>query len=94
MPRLKYSAASKEDLKEIARFIALDKPDAARLWVTRLREKCRLAATHPEIGDDRSDLGDGIRSTYVGSFIIYFREKEGELEIVRIARGDLEYPFL
>jgi toxin ParE1/3/4 len=78
MPRLRYSAASKEDLKEIARFIAKDKPNAARQWVAKLREKCRLAATHPDIGDDRSDLGEGIRSTYVGSYIIYFREKNRE----------------
>lgn len=52
MPRLRYSAASKQDLKEIARFIAKDEPNAARQWVAKLREKCRLAATHPDIGDD------------------------------------------
>jgi plasmid stabilization system protein ParE len=52
MPRLRYSAAAKEDLKEIARYIAKDKPNAARQWVAKLREKCRLAARHPEIGDD------------------------------------------
>ncbi len=41
MLRLRYSAASKDDLKEIARFIAKDKPVAAncgRWWRTlRLR---------------------------------------------------------
>ena len=94
IPRLRYSAASKEDLKEIARFIARDKPIAARQWVAKLREKCRLAAKHPDIGDDRSDLGEGIRSTYVGSYIIYFRVMDGTLEIVRVVRGDLEFPFL
>lgn len=94
MARLRYSAASKEDLKEIARFIARDKPIAARQWVAKLRDKCRLAAKHPDIGDDRSDLGDSIRSTYVGSYVIYFREKDSTLEIVRVVRGDLEFPFL
>jgi toxin ParE1/3/4 len=94
MLRLRYSAASKEDLKEIAGFIAKDKPVAARQWVEKIREKCRLAAKHPDIGDDRRDLGEGIRSTYVGSYIIYFREREGMLEIVRVVRGDLEFPFL
>ena len=58
------------------------------------REKCRLVAKNSDIGDDRRDLGDGIRSTYVGSYIIYFREKDGTLEIVRVVRGDLEFPFL
>jgi toxin ParE1/3/4 len=94
MLRLRYSAVSKDDLKEIARFIAKDKPVAARQWVAKIREKCRLAANYPEIGDDRHDLGEGIRSTYVGSYIIYFREKNGTLEIVRVVRGDLEFPFL
>lgn len=65
MLRLRYSAASKDDLKEIARFIAKDKPLVAKLWVEKIREKCRLVANHPEIGDDRRDLGEGIRSTYV-----------------------------
>lgn len=67
MLRLRFSAASKDDLKEIARFIAKDKPIAARQWVEKIREKCRLAANYPEIGDDRRDLGEGIRSTFVGS---------------------------
>ena len=91
MLRLRYSAASKEDLKEIAGFIAKDKPVAARQWVEKIREKCRLAAKHSDIGELRRDLGEGIRSTYVGSYIIYFREREGMLEIVR---SDLEFPFL
>lgn len=93
MSRLRYSAAAKEDLKEIARYIAKDKPTAARQWVAKLREKCRLAARHPEIGDERRDLGEGIRSTYVGIYIIFFRENNGTLEIVRVARGDQEFPF-
>ena len=94
MLRLRYSAVSKDDLKEIARFIAKDKPGAARQWVEKIREKCRLDAKNPDIGDDRCDLGEGIRSTYVGNYIIYFREKDDSLEIVRIVRGDLEFPFL
>ena len=94
MLRLRYSAASKDDLKEIACFIAKDKPVAARQWVEKIREKCRLVAKHPDIGDDRRDLGEGILSTYVGSYIIYFREKDSTLEIVRVVRGDLEFPFL
>ncbi len=63
MPRLRYSAASKDDLKAIAVFIAKDKPAAARQWVAKLRDKCRLIAKHPNIGDERPDFGDGIRST-------------------------------
>jgi toxin ParE1/3/4 len=52
-----------------------------------------MLAKHPEVGDYRSDLGDGIRSTYLGNYIIYFRRQENTLEIVRVRRGDLEFPF-
>ncbi|MCC9658875.1 type II toxin-antitoxin system RelE/ParE family toxin [Rhodopirellula halodulae] len=92
MPRLRYSAESKEDLKQIARFIARDKPVAARRWLAKLREKCRLVANHPDVGDARPELGENIRSTYVGSYVIFFRHVEGYLEIVRVIRGDVDDP--
>ena len=88
MPRLRYSAESKDDLKQIARFIAKDKPLAARQWAAMIREKCRLVAKHPEVGDHRPNLGDGIRSTYVGSYVIFFRCNDGFVDIVRVIRGD------
>ena len=92
MPRFRYSEQSKSDLKQIARFIANDKPDAARKWVSKLREKCRLASQHPEIGDERPELGEGIRSTYLGSYVIFFRRSDGVVEIVRVIRGDVDKP--
>ena len=92
MPRFRYSEKSKSDLKQIARFIANDKPDAARKWVSKLREKCRLASQHPEIGDERPELGEGIRSTYLGSYVIFFRRSDGVVEIVRVIRGDVDKP--
>ena len=88
MPKLRYSAESKDDLKQIARFIARDKPEAARQWVSKIREKCRLVAKHPEVGDDRAELGKDIRSTYAGSYVIFFRCSQGFLDIVRVIRGD------
>lgn len=94
MLRLRYSDASKEDIKEIARYIARDKPKAAREWAAKLREKCQKLAENPAVGDDRADLGKGIRSSYVGSYIVFFRQHEEILEIVRMRRGDLEFPFL
>ncbi len=88
MPRLRYSRESKQDLKQIARFIALDKPLAAEQWIAKLKEKCRLLAKNPALGDNRPELGERIRSSYVGSYAIYFRQAEGFVEIVRVIRGD------
>lgn len=94
MPRLRYSAKSKEDLKAIARYIASDNPTAARRWAARMKAKCRLASQIPNLGQDRSDLAEGVRETYVGRYIIFFRERAGWLEVLRIVPGDLEFPFL
>ena len=88
MPRLRFSAESKDDLKQIARYIAQDKPIAARQWLATIKEKCHLVAKHPEIGDDRHGLGERIRATYVGSYVIFFRQTDAFVEIVRVIRGD------
>ena len=88
MPRLRYSEAFNDDLKQIARFIAQDNPVAARQWVAKIREKCRLVARHPDFGDQRPELGENIRSTYFRSYVIFFRRKDAVVEVVRVIRGD------
>ena len=88
MPRLRYSVESREDLKRILHYIAQDKPIAAREWVAKIREKCRLLAKHPNLGDLRSELGDTIRSSYVGNYVIFFRQNETFVDILRVFRGD------
>jgi toxin ParE1/3/4 len=93
MLRLRYSAASKEDLKEIARFIAKDKPVAARQWVEKIREKCRLAAKYPEIGDHRRDLDGGIRSTYVGSISFTSAKKTARWKSFALFAATLSFRF-
>ncbi|WP_236618441.1 type II toxin-antitoxin system RelE/ParE family toxin [Rhodopirellula europaea] len=60
--------------------------------VQKLREKCCLLAKDPDVGDARPELGNEIRSTYVGSYVIFFCRVEGFLEIVRVIRGDFDEP--
>ena len=40
--------------------------------MAKLREKCRLIASQSDIGDHRPELGDGIRGSYLGSYVIFF----------------------
>jgi toxin ParE1/3/4 len=60
MPKLRYSDPALSDLTQIKCYIAHDKPDAARNWVAKIRQKCRLLANNPELGDPREELGKGI----------------------------------
>ncbi|NLX98737.1 MAG: type II toxin-antitoxin system RelE/ParE family toxin [Rhodopirellula sp.] len=73
MPRLRFSHDARADLRDIARFIARDKPIAARRWVERIKAKCRLVAKQPDLGEIREDLGPAVRSTLVGSYVIFYR---------------------
>lgn len=88
MPKLRYSPASVSDLKEVATYIAEHDPAAARRWRERIHSKCRLLAKYPELGDARPELGHGVRSTYAGSYVIYFRRVAEAVEIARVIRGD------
>jgi len=90
MPRLRFSQDARSDLKEIARYIAHDKPDAARQWVEKIKSKCRLLTGHPDLGEARPDLGDDVRCTLVGSYVIFYRCSRQAVEIARVVRGDRE----
>ena len=88
MPKLRFSHDARADLQEIARFIARDKPIAARKWAEKIKAKCRLLAIHPKLGEARDDLGEGVRCTFVGSYVIFYRQTGEIVEISRVIRGD------
>lgn len=94
MTKLYISETALADLKEIKRYIARDKPVAARNWVARIRRKCRLLAKNPELGDLREDLGKGVRCSYLGDYCIYFGREGKMVEIFRVVRGDRDLSFL
>jgi toxin ParE1/3/4 len=94
MARLSYAPRAQRDITEIAEYIARDKPDAARKWVVEVRRKCRVLARNPGLGDSRDEFGIGIRSAYLGHYIVFFRADGNMVEIVRVVRGDREMRFL
>jgi toxin ParE1/3/4 len=94
MPKLFMSESAISDLKQIQRYIARDKPIAARNWVSKIRHKCRLLAKNPELGDLHAEFGKGIRCSYVGDYNVYFRRDGEVVEIMRVIRGDRDIRFL
>ncbi len=88
MPRLRFSKDARADMREIAAYIARDKPDAARKWVEKIKAKCRLLTDRSQIGERSPELGDDIRLTLVVSYVIYFRSLGSVVEIARVIRGD------
>ncbi len=85
--RLEYSPFVAADLRTIARTIALDNPKRAMTFVQELRAKCRLAARNPEVYQLRPDLGNNIRASILGQYLILFRIEEDAVHVLRIAHG-------
>jgi toxin ParE1/3/4 len=95
--RLVYSAHAREDLVDIASYIAHESGSlsVARDFAKRIDERCRKLASLPGIlGQARPEFG-GLRSTPHGSYTIFFRYVEERLEIVDVLHSarDLETLF-
>ena len=50
----------------------------------RLNDVAQLLVETPCMGVDRPDLSKGLKSFPVGNYILYYREKPSELELVRV----------
>lgn len=94
MAKLTYAPLAQDDIKYLSAYIARDKPAAARKWAQKVRQKCRLIAKNPEIGDPCTELGPGVRLTYLGDYNIYFRALASSVEIMRVIRGGRDIRFL
>jgi len=83
-----YSIAprARADLDAIWDYIGIqkDNPTAARRQIEALYERFCLLARHPLAGESREDLGANLRSFVVRNYVIVYRLKEAEVEIVRV----------
>ncbi|WP_390814227.1 type II toxin-antitoxin system RelE/ParE family toxin [Bremerella alba] len=75
-------------MRDIALYIARDNVPASKRWVLAIKNKCKLLAKYPEMGESRDDLGAGIRLSSYKNYGIYFLRTERGVEIARIIRGD------
>lgn len=85
---------AQHDLDAIFDYIADDNLDAARRFIGLIEEKFILLAASPELGRERSELLDGLRSFPVKRYVIFYRPINGGIEIVRILHGSRDIPNL
>jgi len=83
-----YTRAAEQDLSDILAYISHDKPDAALAWVEKIESKCLMIADHPDMGELTPHLGEGIRSSFVGRYVIFHRHANDRVEILRVIPGD------
>ncbi len=86
---------AKKDLEEIHDFISQDNPTIALSFINSIQEKLQIVASSPEIGRKREELGFELRSFPIRNYIIFYRIKNSNIEIIRIlhAARDVESNF-
>lgn len=83
--KLRWTARARRDLLEIGRFIARDKPGAARDWVARLRRRARQAAELPSSGRRVPELNqEDLRELVEGGYRIVYRILDEEFHVLTV----------
>jgi plasmid stabilization system protein ParE len=78
-----------EDLREIGRTVAADNPTAAVRLTRRIRTACAALGDFPE--HYSLDVRIGLRRSVVGAYLVFYRVKAAEVQIVRILHGARDY---
>lgn len=89
-----YTSAAQQDLADILNYIARDKPGAALAWVEKIEAKCLLLAENPSFGESHRNLGKGVRASAVGRYVIFHREANERVDILRVIPGDRDITSL
>lgn len=77
------------DLDEIADYIAIDKPAAAKALVVRVFERVEKLKTHPELGPRIPELGRSrYRQLSEPPCRIFYRSDGGRVFILHVMRGE------
>ena len=87
MKQLSFTSRANADLTQILDYIELDRPQTATKVVARIREKCELLRTNPEMGPARPEFAKDMRSLIVQRWIVYYRVKTNEIQVIRVLDG-------
>lgn len=89
-----YTQAAQRDLVDIVEYISRDRPEAAWAWLDKIEAKCLVIAEQPSMGDPQPRLGEGVRASAVGRYVVFHRRREDRLEILRVIAGDRDIKHL
>lgn len=85
--KLVFTPLAVADLDSILDYVAEERPFTATAVIQRIREKCELIASQPEIGQARPEFSGNYRSFPVQRWIIFYRVTDDAVEIHRVLDG-------
>ena len=88
MAVVQKTRAARRDLLDLWRYLDREATtDVATAQLLRIEEVAEGLAAMPFSARSRPELGEGIRSRAVGSYVLFFRPLEDGVEIVRVLHG-------
>ncbi|HHJ40139.1 MAG: plasmid stabilization protein [Methylothermaceae bacteria B42] len=89
MARVIWTAPALSDLEEIARYIAMDKPNAARRLVHKIFDGVGCLESFPESGRHPPELESSrYRELIIGPCRVFYRLDGEQVYILHIMRGE------
>lgn len=94
MAKLVILPAARADLIDIGDYIALDNPPRAASFVAEIEAKIIEIGERPSSFQKRDDLHKGLRHAIHGRYLIFFIQRNNEVQIVRVLQGARNLPRL
>jgi toxin ParE1/3/4 len=94
MGRVIRAQLARQDLKDIARYLAQEsRSRAVAMRVVRLiADKCLVYAREPELGESCPDLGANVRRFPVGNYVVFYRTVHNGIQLLRVLHGSRDIP--
>jgi len=86
------TAKAEDDLVDIWLYVAQDSTAAADRLLDSIDVKCRLLAANHRLRSARPDIAQDLCYFPTGSYLILYREIDGDVEIVRVIHGARSLP--
>ena len=90
--RVRWTRLALRDLETIVDYVAKDNAAAATRMAHEIRQRLRLLADHPEIGRPGRIVGTRELMITGTSYIVPYRVRDGEVEIVAVFHGARRWP--
>ena len=92
MARLVWTIPALEDLDEIADYISLDDPNAARKLVRKVFHRLGGLVSNPKLGSSPKDLrGTAYRHLVITPLRIFYRIEGNQIYVIYIMRSERQF---
>jgi toxin ParE1/3/4 len=82
------------DIEDIAVHIAMDDLSAAHHWLNDMERRFQLLGDMPGLGVARPDIRADLRILSAGNYLILYRQKQRNVEVVRVLHGARQWQAL